>query len=134
MAGLDDVQKIKSITPKKGVITDIWIEEATECDENDIKELTKRLRGITKGIKKRITLTFNPILRSHWIFKKYFGNFGDDDKEYRDENLLIQKTTYKDNRFLEQDDIDDLEDETDEYFYQVYTLGNWGVLWRSYIH
>jgi phage terminase large subunit len=24
-AGLDDVEKIKSITPKKGVITDIWV-------------------------------------------------------------------------------------------------------------
>lgn len=27
-AGLDDVEKVKSITPAKGVITDIWIEEA----------------------------------------------------------------------------------------------------------
>ena len=29
-SGLDDLQKLKSITPAKGVITDIWIEEATQ--------------------------------------------------------------------------------------------------------
>jgi len=128
MTGLDDVEKIKSITPRRGVITDIWIEEATECLENDVKQLAKRLRGLAQGIRKRIILTFNPILRSHWIFKRFFKNFNDGDRVYRDENLLIFKTTYKDNAFLEQDDIDELENEVDQYFYQVYTLGNWGVL------
>lgn len=29
-AGLDDVEKLKSLTPAKGVVTDIWVEEATE--------------------------------------------------------------------------------------------------------
>ena len=38
------------------------------------------------------------------------------------------KTTYKDNNFLEADDIKELENETDQYYYNVYTLGNWGVL------
>jgi len=39
------------------------------------------------------------------------------------------KTTYKDNiRFLAPDDVYGLEHEKDEYFYNVYTLGNWGVL------
>ncbi len=125
--GLDDVEKIKSITPIDGVITDIWIEEATETKEEDIKQLSKRLRGKSKA-KKRLTYSFNPILRSHWICKKYFGGWQDGDKEYRDENLIILKTTYKDNKFLEVDDIYELENETDEYYFNVYTLGNWGVL------
>ncbi len=128
LKGLDDVEKLKSITPERGVLTDIWIEEATEIRQDDYLQLSKRLRGIS-DYKKRITLTFNPILRTHWIYKKWFtGNFKDGDKVYRGDDLLILKTIYKDNKFLEQDDIEDLENETDQYTYDVYTLGNWGVL------
>ncbi len=125
--GLDDVEKIKSVTPEKGVITDIWIEEATETREEDIKQLSKRLRG-KAGVKKRLVLSFNPILRSHWIYKRFFDGWLDDDREKREENLIILKTTYKDNKFLEPDDVAELENEQDEYYYNVYTLGNWGVL------
>lgn len=35
-AGLDDVEKLKSITPRKGVIERIFIEEATEVKRNVI--------------------------------------------------------------------------------------------------
>lgn len=127
--GLDDPQKVKSITPAKGVITDILIEEATETEYNSYKELTKRLRGVSEFTgTKRITLLFNPILQSSWIFTEFFGGWDDSKTEYRDENIVILKTTYKDNMFLTQEDIDTLEGEKDEYYYQVYTLGNWGVL------
>jgi len=128
--GLDDVEKIKSIVPQKGVITDIWIEEATQTTPDDFKQLKKRLRGrVGKGIIKRIMMSFNPILRSHWIYVTFFsGRFNDQDTLYHDDKLFILKTTYLDNRFLEQDDIENLEDETDEYYHSVYTLGNWGVL------
>lgn len=126
-AGLDDVQKLKSVTPKKGVLDTIWIEEATEAEWHDIKELQKRLRGVS-DFPKRIIFSFNPILQSHWLYKEYFNNWDDAKREYRDENLLVLKTTYKDNTFLEEDDIKALEDETDKYYYNVYTLGNWGVL------
>lgn len=130
-AGLDDVEKLKSITFKKGVLTDIIVEEATETQKNSVKQLMKRQRGkVADGIKKTITLLFNPIMKTHWIFSEYFSSLGwaDDQKEYTSEKLTILKTTYKDNRFLEQEDIDDLENETDDYFKNVYTLGNWGVL------
>lgn len=54
-AGLDDVEKIKSITFENGELTDIWVEEATECQEADINQLKVRLRGgkskKTNGIK-----------------------------------------------------------------------------------
>ena len=126
--GLDDPEKLKSIIPIKGVITDIWVEEATETKRDSIKHLMKRLRGLSGGIKKRITLSFNPIMRSHWIFKEYFGGWVEGKTVYRDEKLLILKTTHKDNRFLEQADRDNLENEKDDYYYQVYTLGNWGIL------
>jgi len=126
--GLDDAEKLKSIIPEKGVITDIFIEEATETKRDDFKQLEKRLRGISPGIKKRITLSFNPIMRSHWIYKDYFTNWVEGETEYHDDKLLILKTTHKDNRFLEQADRDKLENEKDDYYYQVYTLGNWGIL------
>jgi phage terminase large subunit len=128
LQGLDNVEKIKSITPMRGVFTDIWIEEATETKEDDLRQLTKRLRG-KADFPKRVHLTFNPIMRSHWIYNRFFaGRFSDNDTRYQDDKLLILKTTYKNNKYLEQDDIDRLEDETDSYFYEVYTLGNWGVL------
>jgi len=125
--GLDDTEKIKSITPELGVITDVWIEEATETIKRDIKQLGKRLRGKSKN-KKRLILSFNPILQDHWIYDTFFGGWDDSKAVYHQDNLLIVKTTYKDNKFLEEDDIEALESETDKYYYDVYTLGNWGIL------
>lgn len=126
-AGLDDPEKIKSITPINGVITDIWGEEATECSKKAIKQLDKRLRGQTK-FTKRLTLSFNPIIKTHWIYKEYFSIY-QDNKQYVEKNKVsILKTTYKDNKFLTQDDIYALEHEADEYYYNVYTLGEWGVV------
>ena len=71
-SGLDDVEKLKSITPMKGVITDVIIEEATETELASIKQLEKRLRGGSENVRKRINLLFNPILQSHWIYNEYF--------------------------------------------------------------
>jgi phage terminase large subunit len=129
-AGLDDVEKLKSLTPAKGVFTDIRIEEATEVNKDSVKQLLKRQRGGDIDTPKTLTMSFNPILRSNWIYKEYFAGVGwmDDQKEHQGEGLSIIKTTYKDNRFLTPDDAHDLENENDPYYYAVYTLGNWGVL------
>lgn len=122
-AGLDDVEKIKSITPAKGVFTDIWMEEATECDYGDYKQLDKRLRGLSKFCK-RFTLSFNPVYLTHWIYIEFF-NIWDDTKNYAaTDKLSILKTTHKDNRFLAPEDHEALENEKDEYFRNVYTYGN----------
>jgi phage terminase large subunit len=129
-AGLDDVEKLKSLTPARGVFTDVRVEEATEVSFDSIKQLLKRQRGGDPETPKRLILSFNPILRTHWIFQEYFSGIGwvDEQKAYRDPGLSILKTTYQDNRFLTADDIKDLEGETDSYYYHVYTLGNWGIL------
>ena len=130
-SGLDDVEKLKSITPATGILTDVWIEEATEIQYESYKQLTKRLRGRDEGfedIPKRITFSFNPVMKTHWIFKEFFGMWDDAKRLYESEELLILKTTYKDNNFLTEDDIRALENETDKYYYDVYTLGNWGIL------
>ena len=73
-AGLDDVEKNQVHTPANGVLTDIWIEEATETSYDDLKQLEKRLRGESRH-PKRITLSFNPIYREHWLFREFFGGW-----------------------------------------------------------
>lgn len=126
--GLDDVEKVKSIKPAFGVLTDIWIEEATEISEHDYRQLAKRLRGIS-DFPKRITFSFNPILQTHWIYKEFFPNLWRDDKQYvENETTSILKTTYRDNPYLMKDDIQRLESETDPYYRDVYLNGNWGAL------
>ena len=121
-AGLDDVEKIKSITPARGVLTDIWIEEATEIARDDYKQLEKRLRGESRH-SKRITMSFNPVFKEHWIYAEFFKHWDESKTEYKDDGLSILKTTYKDNRFLTYEDRRALENESDPYYHDVYTLG-----------
>lgn len=120
-AGLDDVEKIKSITFENGELTDEWIEEATECQEADINQLKVRLRGGKS--KKQMVLSFNPINVQHWI-KRHFIDSG---------LATVCWTTYKDNKFLTDDDRKALEDlkHIDEYTYNVYCLGQWGILGKT---
>lgn len=133
-SGLDDVEKVKSITPKLGVVTDVWVEEATEVARDDIKQLRKRLRGLAvydgRRVQKRIILTFNPIFKIHWIYQEYFFPIGwrDNQTKYDGDDLRILKTTHIDNDFLDPEDHRLLDEEPDEYWRQVYTLGNWGIL------
>ena len=128
--GLDDVEKVKSITPQIGAITDIIVEECTETSYDTVKKLSKRLRGLTGGVAKRQTFLFNPIYKTHWLYANYFdGRFSEGDTVFHDDNLLIHKSTYLDNlNYLEQDDVDELDNETDPYYSDVYSLGNWGLL------
>ena len=120
-AGLDDVEKIKSITFENGELTDIWVEEATETQESDINQLKVRLRGGKS--KKQMVLSFNPINIQHWI-KGHFIDSG---------LATVCFSTYKDNKFLTDDDRAALEDlkRTDEYTYNVYCLGQWGILGKT---
>jgi len=127
-AGLDDVEKIKSITPEKGAITDIWIEEATETQRDDVKQLLKRQRGGDESIPKRLTMTFNPIYQGHWIYEDYFTGWGTSQTEIQTPELSILKTWYIHNKFLTKQDVEGLLNERDEYYRNVYTYGNWGVL------
>lgn len=127
-SGLDDVEKLKSITPEVGILTDVWIEEATEVPYEAYKQLTKRLRGVTGDqqldkLTKRVTFSFNPVMKTHWIYREFFDVWDDTKTVYKSEDLLIVKTTYKDNKFLTPDDKRALESEKDPYFHDVYTLG-----------
>lgn len=119
-AGLDDVEKLKSIYN----LTGIWIEEASELLETDFNQLDIRLRGETKYYK-QIIVTFNPVSILHWLKARFFDK--------ADDRVTTHRSTYKDNRFLDADSIRTLESfkDTDEYYYTVYCLGEWGVTGRS---
>lgn len=119
-AGLDDREKLKSI---QGV-TSIWIEEASELDEEDFRQINLRLRGNTESYK-QIILTFNPVSILHWLKKEFF--------DLPKSNATIMKTTYKDNKFIDTEYSMELEKmkDIDEYFYMVYALGMWGVTGKS---
>ena len=120
-AGLDDVEKIKSITFANGELTDIWVEEATETQEASINQLKVRLRG--GKTKKQMVLSFNPVNIQHWIKKHFIDS----------KLATVCFSTYKDNKFLTDDDRKALEDlkYTDEYTYEVYCLGKWGILGKT---
>jgi phage terminase large subunit len=119
-AGLDDVEKLKSISG----ITSVWMEEASECTPEDFRQLDIRLRGRTLNYK-QFMITFNPIDINHWLKKEFF--------EHKKQNAATLHSTYQDNKFLDKEAIAVLEafKETDPYFYQVYALGEWGVLGKT---
>ena len=121
--GLDDTEKLKSITFPIGELTDIWIEEASEILEEDFNQLDVRLRG--KGAHKQMVLTFNPVSVLHWLKLRFFDR--------KDPRALVLKSTYKDNQFLDEDYKRTLEGykDTDPYYYSVYCLGEWGVLGQT---
>lgn len=64
-SGLDNPEKIKGISNYKRIL----LEELSEFEEIDFKQLRKRLRA-KKG--QQIIATFNPIKETHWIKKKLF--------------------------------------------------------------
>ncbi len=119
-AGLDDVEKLKSIYD----ITGIWIEEASELEPGDFNQLDIRLRTDFPYYLQMI-LSFNPISITHWLKKRFFDK--------RDPRATVHESTYKDNRFLTEEAIQTLEafKETDEYYYMVYCLGQWGVTGKT---
>lgn len=131
--GVDDIEDIKSIKfvnevgEGEGNLTDVWYEEVNaEKDVEVIRELDRRLRD--PKIKCRLILTFNPVLRSHWLFE-----YVTKELKMSGVDSFVMKTTYKDNKFLPADYGPKLEryKYTDPYAYQVYCLGEWGTSGQS---
>lgn len=122
--GMNDIkarERVKSVTFKSGPLTDIWAEEASEFNPEDITQLNLRLRG-TAPQPFQFTLTFNPISVQHHLKKTFFDN--------PKANATLLRTTYLDNRFLDPAYRGELEalKATDPVLYQVYALGEWGQL------
>lgn len=115
--GLDDREKIKSIDG----ITDIVIEEATELNEDDFTQLNLRLRANVPN--KQIYLMFNPISKKNWVYDYFFVRT-------LPLNVKVIKTTYLDNKFLDDEyrqELERLKDRNPAY-YRIYCLGEFATL------
>lgn len=143
--GLDDSEKVKGISAFKKII----LEEVSQFDLADLKQLRKRLRGKDN---QQIIGIFNPISEEHWIKKKIFDLEELIDKECdiagmqvnAKGNLVILRTNYLDNIYIvgkwrdgklvagrvDQHVIDDFEDDKirDPEYYLIYGLGHWGEI------
>lgn len=114
-------EKLKSITFKKGKLTDVWIEEATELTQADFEIIDDRLRGqLPDGQFYQIRMTFNPVSKNHWIKKHFF--------DFEDKNVLTHHSTYLQNRFIDEAYKERMlrRKEVDPDGYRIYGLGNWG--------
>lgn len=116
-AGCDDVEKLKSLFG----ITSIWIEEASQITYDDFKQIILRIRGVIKTYT-QIMISSNPIARTIWLYQHFFKKSQID--------TTIHRSTYKDNLFNTQRDINIIENfkNIDKVWYEIYAKGEWGVL------
>ena len=136
--GLDDSEKIKGLTGFKRVI----LEEISQFDETDLKQIRKRLRG---DIGQQIVGLFNPISEDHWLKKMFDSeelqevvtNTNITSKHINQKgDFVVYKVTYLNNyfivgpQFVDKHTIADFEKDkvTDFAYYQIYGLGNWGKI------
>lgn len=119
LMGIDDYEKVKSIPG----ITDVIIEEASEITFDDYSQLKMRLRGKGK-LRNQIVLMTNPISKANWIYRHFFA------EGCKEQNCRIHRSTYKDNRFINESTVRALEGykNTNPMFYRVYCLGEFGSI------
>lgn len=121
--GLDDPQKITSMTAEHGTLCWCWIEEAYELSrEDDFNILDESIRG-GSGVFKQITLTFNPWNERSWLKRRFFDAPDSADK-------LAVTTNYLCNEWLDDADRKVFEKmkADNPRRYQVAGLGNWGIV------
>ncbi len=113
--GLDEETKLLSLTN----IGTIFIEEAFEVPKPIVEQLNLRLRGRTEN--QQIIMAFNPISKNHWLYDFCEVN--------PPSSFLYTHSTYKDNPFLNEEYVKELEEMKlrNPARYKVYGLGEWGV-------
>lgn len=120
--GLDDPMKVKSIEG----ITAIWMEETTEFTLKDFKQLNLRLRGNIETYK-QIIMTFNPEGgKTSWIYKEFYEDAETTDRDFREHH-----STWRDNRFLDEEYKRELQSEKNDTLRKIYDLGEWAELKSS---
>lgn len=113
--GLDEETKLLSLDG----IGCIFIEEVFEVSKSVVEQLNIRLRGETAN--KQILMAFNPISKHHWLYDFCEVN--------PPKNCLYTHSTYKDNPFLDEENLEILEEMKirNPQKYRVYGDGEWGV-------
>jgi len=103
--------------------THIWLEEATDFDLEDVRQLRLRLGRNKANENARYIFTFNPIDAQHWTWT--------DLVQVEKPGRVVRLSTYRDNiRNLSPEWIADLLAlaEQDENYYRIYALGEPGIL------
>jgi len=121
---LDQSEKIKGAEFKE-----VWLEETTEFDEADYKQLTLRLSRDKNSEDVTLFMSFNPIDENHWVIK--LVNYAKKSAKKHPNKYNIHHSTYHDNEInLSKSFIDELEGyiDQDENYYRIYCLGEPGVL------
>lgn len=111
--GLDDVEKVKSITR----ISDIFCEESTELEEKEYDQLNLRMRAGTDY--NQLIVAYNPVSPTNWVYARFHkGNIDIN-------TTLVLKTTYIDNRFLDEQYKAAIESykHTNPVMWSIYGLG-----------
>jgi phage terminase large subunit len=114
--GLDDENKLLSINN----VSDVFIEEVFECNQELLDQLSIRMRGKAKN--QQIYCCFNPISPHSFLYP-----FCEGDKQPK--SFFYDKSTYKDNPFLSKDYVEALEDlyRTNPNKARIFCYGFWGV-------
>ena len=94
-SGLDAEEKLLSLAN----ISTVFIEEAYEVPKNIVEQLNLRMRG--DAINQQIIMAWNPISKNHWLYE-FVTNPPD--------SFVFHHSTYKDNKFLNKEYIDSLEE------------------------
>lgn len=113
--GLDSEEKLLSLND----IGAIFIEEAYEVPKPIVEQLNLRLRGNTTN--QQIIMAFNPISKQSWLF-----NFCEEEPPT---NFIFTHSTYRDNPFLNDDYIAELEElyKRNPAKARIFCDGEWGV-------
>ena len=113
--GLDEETKLLSLND----IACVWVEEAFEVPRDIVEQLNLRLRGDTDNL--QIILSFNPISKNHWLYDFCEIN--------PPSNFIYTHTTYKDNPFLNEEYVKELEElyTRNPAKARVFCDGEWGV-------
>jgi len=135
--GLDDSEKIKGLSG----IKKICLEEFSQFDITDFKQIKKRLRGL---VGQQIIGIFNPVSEMSFIKTDIFDNeiLTDVDCQIQQKQInatgdtVILRTCYLDNiwivgpQFTDKHVIADFERDkvNDVNYYNIYALGMWGKL------
>lgn len=123
--GMDDAQKLASVTVAKGVLCWVWVEEFYQITNPDeFYKLEFSIRGKMpegSGLFKQVTCTFNPWNENTWIKARFFDT--------PDPDVFTMTTTYRCNEFLDEADRSRYEQLyiTDPRNARVICDGEWGV-------